>query len=260
MGKAAPSPWRSRIVATGEEDPESLLANPRNWRTHPVRQREALRGSLSAVGWVQSVIVNRTTGHVVDGHARIEEAISAGARVPVVYVELSEEEEALVLATLDPIGAMATTDTTRLEELLSEVSTTEAGLAKLLAELRPPAGDQYTTAIEVPRYEPTGEQPALDELVDRTRENELRLAILEAADDGRIDQATETFLLLAAGRHVRFNYGRIAEFYAHAPADVQRLFEASALVIVDYEDAIRNGYVRFMEAIADLEAGDRDLQ
>ena len=41
-------------------------------------------------------------GFVVDGHARVALAISAGERVPVVYVDLSEKEEALILATLDP--------------------------------------------------------------------------------------------------------------------------------------------------------------
>ena len=68
--------WRSRIVGSGEEAPDQLAANPRNWRTHPAAQRKALRGSLDTVGWVQQVIVNKRTGNVVDGHARIEEALS----------------------------------------------------------------------------------------------------------------------------------------------------------------------------------------
>ena len=91
--------WRNCIVGTGSEPPDQLVANPRNWRTHPAAQRDALRGSLDTVGWVQQVLVNRVTGHVVDGHARVEEALSRGEQsVPVLYVELTDEEEALVLA------------------------------------------------------------------------------------------------------------------------------------------------------------------
>jgi len=40
---------------------------------------------------------------VVDGHARVALAIKAGEKVPVVYVELDEREEAVILATLDPV-------------------------------------------------------------------------------------------------------------------------------------------------------------
>jgi DNA modification methylase len=155
--KAAPTPWRNRIVGQGEEDPTQLLAHPLNWRVHTGPQREALRGSLSEVGWVQQVMVNRTTGHVVDGHARIEEAISAGApTVPVLYVDLSEDEERLVLATLDPIGAMAQADSNRLDELLTELQAQSPGLQALLDSLATPKLEVgLTDPDDVPELEPT---------------------------------------------------------------------------------------------------------
>ena len=43
----AAAPWRNRIVGEGEEDPTQLLANPLNWRIHPGRQRDAIRGALA---------------------------------------------------------------------------------------------------------------------------------------------------------------------------------------------------------------------
>lgn len=33
---------QSRIVGNGEADPAALVANPRNWRSHPPEQRAAL--------------------------------------------------------------------------------------------------------------------------------------------------------------------------------------------------------------------------
>lgn len=129
-------PWRNRIVGSGEEAPDQLVANPENWRRHPGRQRDAIRGSLGTVGWVQQVLVNRTTGNVVDGHARVEEALSAGApMVPVLYVELTPDEERQVLATLDPITGMADVDGAKLAELLGVLTVDEPGLAGLLADL-----------------------------------------------------------------------------------------------------------------------------
>lgn len=135
-GHVATGPWRSRIVGSGTAEPTQLLAHPNNWRRHPAAQRDALRGSLDAVGWVQQVLVNQTTGHVVDGHARVEEAISRGEpEVPVLYVELTAEEEALVLATLDPISAMAETDQAQLAELLEGVTVDDEALRRMLGDL-----------------------------------------------------------------------------------------------------------------------------
>jgi hypothetical protein len=128
--------WRNRIVGSGEEAPDQLLANPGNWRLHPRNQQAALAGALDTVGWVQQVMVNRRTGFVVDGHARVALAITRNEpSVPVLYVDLSSEEEALVLATMDPIGAMATTDEAKLNELLADVTVDDAGLARLLGNL-----------------------------------------------------------------------------------------------------------------------------
>ncbi|MFZ5785508.1 MAG: hypothetical protein ACOY3Y_03605 [Acidobacteriota bacterium] len=78
------SPWRSRIVGHGKEQPDALVANPGNWRVHPKRQQAALAEVLDRVGWVQEVIVNRRTGRLVDGHLRVELALARGdRRIPV---------------------------------------------------------------------------------------------------------------------------------------------------------------------------------
>lgn len=133
--------WRNRIVGEGEEPPDQLLANPMNWRTHPKRQREALFGLLKEVGWVQRVIVNRATGHIVDGHARVELAIERReTAVPVVYVELTQDEEQLVLASLDPLGAMAGADANVLHTLLQDVNTSDAALMSMLEDVSRSAG------------------------------------------------------------------------------------------------------------------------
>ena len=158
MKTGTPVTWRNRIVGSGEEQPDQLLANPANWRIHPREQQQALAGSLDVVGWVAQVMVNRRTGYVVDGHARVALAISRNEpTVPVLYVDLSPEEEALVLASLDPISAMAATDDAQLQALLAGIETDNEGLRALLADL---AGndpkDGLTDPDEVPE---TPEEP-----------------------------------------------------------------------------------------------------
>ena len=141
--------WRNRIVGNGEQPAISFMANPLNWRVHPKAQRDALTGILEDVGWVQQVIVNKTTGNVVDGHARIEEALKLGddTPVPFIEVELSEEEEQKILLTLDPISAMAVADKENLDALLQDVSTTSEAMQSMLADLAKANGLDYGTEI-----------------------------------------------------------------------------------------------------------------
>lgn len=113
---------KNRIVGQGHERPDQLLAHPLNWRGHPIEQQNAVERLLETVGWIQQVIVNRRTGHVLDGHLRIDLAMRRDEEtIPVIYVDVAEDEERLILATLDPSSAMAFTDHDKLTELIEEL-------------------------------------------------------------------------------------------------------------------------------------------
>jgi DNA modification methylase len=162
MPKGSASAFRSRIVGSGTASPAEILANPRNWRQHPEEQEAALEGLLKDVGWVQQVIVNRTTGHLVDGHLRVALAKKRGEpQVPVIFVELNEEEERLVLATIDPIGGLAQTDQGMLDALLEGVASDHEGLQALLDSLvsqpeeEPVEGETDEDETPGPRVIPT---------------------------------------------------------------------------------------------------------
>ncbi len=97
--------------------------------------------------------------------------------------------------------------------------------------------EKYTRKIETPIYEPKGIMPGVAELYDTSKRDEL----IERINAAKIPSDIRDFLIVAAERHVVFNYEKIAEFYAQSPKKVQRLFEESALVIIDFGDAIRGG-------------------
>ncbi len=128
--------WQSRIVGQGETDPRSIQSNKLNWRQHPQTQQRAMKGVLDEIGWVQQIIVNRRTGHLVDGHLRVEAARQHGEEsVPVLYVDLDEAEEATVLATLDPLSALAVADEEILSKLLEKTRARGIEVEALLASV-----------------------------------------------------------------------------------------------------------------------------
>lgn len=128
--------WRNRIKRRADVDPATLTPHALNWRTHGAQQRAVLEQVLDEIGFVQDVIVNERTGNLVDGHLRLELALERGEpSLPVVYVDLSEEEERRILLTLDPISAMAGVDTANLTALMEGMALGEDAWTKMLADL-----------------------------------------------------------------------------------------------------------------------------
>jgi hypothetical protein len=131
---------RNRIKGHAEVPAASLTAHPLNWRDHPQHQAEALAQALDAIGWVKRVVVNRRTGRILDGHLRVEQAAARGETVPVVYVDLDEHEEALILASMDPIAGEAGTNTEGLGALLLDLRAEFEQLDQLLQAVADDAG------------------------------------------------------------------------------------------------------------------------
>lgn len=140
MSKELKELIRNRIVGFKMKSADDLVFNPKNYRKHPKRQQEALSASLRELGWIGVVVENVRTGRLIDGHERVWQARKSGSEVPVLQVDLSEDEEKLALAIFDPISAMAETDVAILDELLKEVNTGEASLQALIDNLAKEAG------------------------------------------------------------------------------------------------------------------------
>ena len=112
---------------------------------------------------------------------------------------------------------------------------------------------KYTTKVNIPQYLPNCEKPSIDELVD-TKKYE---SILMEINSSNIPEREKIFLRLAACRHLVFNYSKIADYYAHSEKELQKLMEKSALVIIDVDDAIANGYVKLSENIRRIYQKDK---
>jgi ParB-like chromosome segregation protein Spo0J len=138
---------RDRIKDLRRVRAGDLPPNSKNWRKHPEEQQNALRGVLAEVGFVDALMVRELPDgslKIVDGHLRAE--TTPDAEVPVLVVDLDEAEADKVLATFDPLAAMAEPDEAQLESLLRGISTDSEALAELLDQL---AKDAQRTVVLV---------------------------------------------------------------------------------------------------------------
>lgn len=103
----------------------------------------------------------------------------------------------------------------------------------------------YTSKVQIPHYIPSNIKPPITGLVNTEKYSKL----INHINNSNLPEEEKHFLKLAAARHLEFNYSLIADYYAHADAETQKLMEESALVIIDMDDAIANGYVKLSKNI-----------
>lgn len=115
---------------------------------------------------------------------------------------------------------------------------------------------KYSRAIKVPQYEPSDKKPKLGEMYNIEKYSKLVAKINKSS----VSDEEKKFLKFAASRHIVFTYSKIADYYAHSNKEMQELMEESALVILDMDDAIANGYVALSEKMKQLieEEKERD--
>lgn len=131
---------KDRIKGLERIPARDLLPHPRNWRTHPREQRDALRGILAEVGIADALLVRRTKDgyQILDGHCRAEEA--PDVEWPCLVVDLSDAEAEKLLVTHDPIGAMAEADANALRGLLDGFETENEAVRSMVEALSEECG------------------------------------------------------------------------------------------------------------------------
>ena len=106
---------------------------------------------------------------------------------------------------------------------------------------------RYTGNVESPIYEPKQKRPHPFECFDKSKTVDL----IRSIDSSNVSNEEKKMLIEAASRHTVFNYEKMADYYAHASKEMQGLMEESALVIIDFDDAIDNGFVRLCDDLRD---------
>jgi len=102
---------RDRVIGLERVRATDLIPNEKNWRVHGRKQRAAMRRALEEIGYAGALLARRREDGklaLIDGHLRAE--TSPDMEVPVLVLDVTEKEAMKLLATYDPISAMAEQD------------------------------------------------------------------------------------------------------------------------------------------------------
>lgn len=235
-----------------EMHPEELIPYENNPRKNEAAV-DAVASSIKEFGFQQPIIVDKDNV-IICGHTRAKAAQRLGMEyVPVIRAENLTDEQVKAYRLADnKTGELAQWDFEKLASELDEISDIDMALFGFVFPEDETEGDDddgsddtYSGKTNIPQYDITGEVPTVSELVERSKTDEL----IEEIESSDVTQEEKKFLKAAAQRHMVFNYKKIAEYYAAASEDMQKLMEKSALVIIDYNDAIMYGYTKLSERI-----------
>jgi hypothetical protein len=128
---------KNRIKEFKWVDTDQLKDNPKNWRVHSEGQKNALTTLLDTIGWGNAILVREDENNnlnIIDGHLRKD--LAQDSKIPVLVLDVSEEEADLMLATIDPLSRMADTDAENLRSLIEELSySVDNNVREVLAQI-----------------------------------------------------------------------------------------------------------------------------
>lgn len=235
---------------------EDLIPYALNTRTHSDEQVAQIAASIRAFGFTNPVLIDENN-NLIAGHGRVMAARKLKMTdVPAVVVTgLDDRKRRALIIADNKLALNAGWDEDALRIELEDLGADFGALMgfsqdELVALLKADTEDEneYTKKVSAPLYEPTGPKPEVEELFNDEKTRDLLYGI----EGSGLSDEEKRFLTLAAGRHTVFNFEVIANYYAHASKECQELMEDSALVIIDFEKAIENGYVKMSDKLSEI--------
>lgn len=245
-------------------DIERLTPYARNPRRNDAAVPK-MAGLIREFGFKVPVIV-RSSGEVIDGHLRLKAAWSLGmTQIPVVIAdEWSEAQVKAFRLAVNKSAEWAEWDEELLKLELEDLKMEDFDLdlidfGDMIEDETSPidedTDEKYTMKTDIPQYEPTGKHVDFSECADTAKYTEF----LDEIEHAPCSEDVKSFLRIAATRHIAFSYKNIAEYYANdADPATQALFEKMALVIIDYNDAMKNGYVKVTKELEKITGSGND--
>ena len=245
---------------------DELIPYARNSRTHSDAQVAQIAASIKEFGFTNPVLIDET-GSIIAGHGRVLASRKLNlVSVPCILLShLTEAQKKAYIIADNKLALNAGWDDEMLAVELTDLKDMGFNLdltgfnTKELEDLFDEKDqiNSYSQKVDAPTYKPSNVKPNVKDLYN----DEKAFNLIEKIKATKLPQAEKDFLMLTAGRHVVLNFQLIADYYAHSDKITQELMENSALVIVDFDNAIANGWVNLskkLDEAYDSDSGNDD--
>ncbi len=216
---------------------------------------DAVMKSINQCGYVAPIIIDEKNV-ILAGHTRYKALKKLGYDEAecVVKEGLTEEQKKKYRLLDNKTNELAEWDFELLAEELDGLDFGDLDLDWGIEKNENEENNPYTKVVNLPQYEIKGENPELEKLYDSTKAEQL----ISEIEESNLNEKEKEFLKIAAYRHTEIDFEAVAEYYAGAKKEMQNLMEKSALVIIDYDDAIANGFTMLTETLEGLRKADCD--
>ena len=238
---------------------DEIIPYEDNAKLHPERQIEQIRSSILEFGFNDPIAIDENNV-VIEGNGRLMAIKDLGFKeVDCIRIEgLTEDQKRAYILVHNQLTMNTGFDIDILNKELEKIKGIDMKQFDFElnidfdTDIDTGDGTQYSTKVEIPQYEPTGECPDIWELVDTAKAD----SFLEEINESKVNPEEKDFLIKATRRLYEFNYKKIAEYYAQATPEMQELMEHLALVIIDFDNAIAYGYAQLSAALEEMRGED----
>lgn len=241
---------------------KDLKFDKRNYRRHDEKNQALIKKSIKEVGFGRSVVVD-ADNEIICGNGVVSQ-IEKGT--PIKVIETNGDELVVVKRT-----DLKTDDEKRKQLAVMDNSTSDSSdfdidllqedfdddlLSEWGIDIVKKLPEEYTRKISTPIYEIRGECPQISDMINTEKADKY----IEEIKKLKVDAETKDFLIKTASRLYEFRYDKIAEYYAHQEKDVQEVMEKLALIIIDINKALENGYLELNSFIEECFLEDADAK
>ena len=220
-----------------------------NAKIHTAEQIEQIKKSIEQFGMNDPIAIWKNN-EIIEGHGRLIACSELGIeQVPVIRLDqLTDEERKAYMLVHNQLTMNTGFDIDVLNMELEDINIDMGQYGfSLQEEMGEDEESKYTTKVKLPQYEVKGDDYSLDQLVETSKLDEL----LDEIEMSGVNEEEKEFLKICAYRHAVIDFEKCAEYYAKAEPEMQRLMENNALVFIDVNDAIANGFAELSNTLQD---------